>query len=198
MREIDPAEAIRQLMSREAIRDCLMRYARAIDRMDRVLLESVYWPEATDDHGSFSGAAAEFIEWVFPVLAAMEQTSHRLENILIELRGDEARTETYFEAYHRIPREGTDSYDLVVGGRYLDWLQCRNGAWRIRSRRVLYDWMREYPDSADWSRPLTGSQFDKAIWFKTNRLGTDASYALLGSGWAESAADPVSSGAAVR
>lgn len=167
-------------MSREAIRDCLMRYARAIDRMDRPLLESVYWPEATDDHGSFSGTAAEFIDWVFPVLAAMEQTSHRLANILIELDGDDARTETYFDAYHRVPGTHGKPCDLVVGGRYVDWFQCRDGDWRIRRRVVIYDWMREYPDSADWSRPMTGSQFKSEIRFRTNRLGTDASYALLG------------------
>lgn len=179
MGKFDQAETIRQLMAREAIRDCLMRYARAIDRMDRALLEKVYWPEATDDHGSFSGTAAEFIDWVFPVLAAMEQTSHKLENILIELNGDDARTETYFEAYHRVPREGSEPCDMVVGGRYVDWLQCRDGEWRIRSRTVIYDWMREYPDSADWSKPLTGSHFETPIQFKTNRLGTDVSYALL-------------------
>lgn len=180
MRKSDRTDMLRELASREAIRDCLMRYARAIDRMDRALLQQVYWPEAADDHGSFSGSAAEFIDWVFPVLAAMEQTSHKLENILIELDGDDARTETYFEAYHRVPREGGEPYDLVVGGRYVDWLQCRNGGWRIRARTVIYDWMREYPDSADWSRPLTGSQFAAPIQFKTNRLGTDLSYALLG------------------
>ncbi|MBV6416011.1 MAG: hypothetical protein CMLOHMNK_00538 [Steroidobacteraceae bacterium] len=180
MGQLEQAEAIRQLMAREAIRDCLMRYARAIDRMDRSLLEGVYWPEATDDHGSFSGTAAEFIDWVLPVLAAMEQTSHKLENILIELKGDDARTETYFEAYHRVPRAPEKPYDLVVGGRYVDSFQCRDGDWRIRSRVVIYDWMREYPDSADWSRPITGSQFKSGIRFRTNRLGTDASYALLG------------------
>lgn len=170
---------LRDLASREAIRDCLMRYARAIDRMDRALLERVYWPEATDDHGSYSGSAAGFIDWVFPVLAAMEQTSHKLENILIELSGDDARVETYFEAYHRVPRPGGQPYDLVVGGRYADWLQCRGGEWRIRARTVIYDWMREYPDSADWSRPLTGSHFTAPIRFRTNRLGSDPSYALF-------------------
>src|SRR5215472_7373483 len=91
-------DMLRSLVAREAIRDCLMRYARAIDRVDRNLLESVYWPEASDDHGSFHGSAAEFIAWVIPLLETMDQTTHMIGNILIQLDASSARTESYFEA----------------------------------------------------------------------------------------------------
>jgi hypothetical protein len=36
------------LADREAIRDCLFRYARAIGRLDEDLLRSAYWPVAVD------------------------------------------------------------------------------------------------------------------------------------------------------
>lgn len=41
-----------ELLDREAIRDCLARYCRGVDRLDRALLLSTYWPGAEDDHGS--------------------------------------------------------------------------------------------------------------------------------------------------
>ena len=173
METLNLAETVQMLAAREAIRDLLMRYARAIDRVDRGLLEQIYWPEATDNHGSFAGSAAGFIDWVIPLLGTMEQTSHMLGNILIQLDGNNARTEAYFEAYHRIPRADAAPYDVVIGGRYVDWVQCRDGEWRIRDRTVIYDWVREYPDSADWAQPVLG------LGFKANRGPGDASYRLL-------------------
>lgn len=172
MSETRAADGLAALLAKEAIRDCLMRYARGIDPVDRALLETVYWPEASDDHGSMSGPACDFIDWVIPLLESMEQTSHFLGNILIDLVEDDARAETYFEAYHRVPRDGGDAYDVVMGGRYLDWFQARGGEWRIRDRVVVYDWVREFPDSADWTKPVLN------IGFRTNRKGEDPSYRL--------------------
>ena len=168
-------QALRGLLAREAIRDCMARYARAIDRVDRALLTNVYWPEANDNHGNFNGSAADFIEWVIPLLEGMEQTMHFLGNQLIELDEDccGARSETYFEAYHRIPHEGAEPQDVIVAGRYVDRFEAREGQWRIRDREVIYDWAREYLDSADWSQPVLG------LTLRSNRKGTDRSYALL-------------------
>jgi hypothetical protein len=39
-----------QLADRKAIRHCLLRYARGVDRIDEDLLRSVYWEDATDEH----------------------------------------------------------------------------------------------------------------------------------------------------
>ncbi len=42
-------------MDREAIRDCLLRYARGVDRFDRELIVSAFHPGAIDVHGKFVG-----------------------------------------------------------------------------------------------------------------------------------------------
>lgn len=63
-----------ELADPEAIRDCLMRYCRGVDRCDASLLRGVYWPGAVDDHGTFIGAAEDFIEYLLPALRAMDQT----------------------------------------------------------------------------------------------------------------------------
>ena len=57
---IDP----QQLADREAIRECALRYARGVDRLDADLMKSAYWPDATDDHGRFVGNGWEFAERV--------------------------------------------------------------------------------------------------------------------------------------
>jgi hypothetical protein len=46
--ERDPE--LQTLLDRQAIHDVLMRYSRGLDRHDRKVLESVYWPDAVDDH----------------------------------------------------------------------------------------------------------------------------------------------------
>ena len=60
-----------EMADREAIRDCLFRYCRGIDRMDPELLATAYWPGAMDYHTGFTGTVEQFIEWALPRLAAM-------------------------------------------------------------------------------------------------------------------------------
>ena len=45
------------LLDKRAIEEKLHLYCRVIDRLDVDLLRSIYWPEGTDDHGSFVGNA---------------------------------------------------------------------------------------------------------------------------------------------
>lgn len=139
-----------ELADREAIRECLYRYCRGIDRLDAEMLYDVYWPEAIDDHTSFVGTGHEFVDYALPVLGAMDQTMHKLGNILIEIHGDSANTESYFQAFHRLRGEGKTRQDLIVGGRYVDRLEKRDDCWRIADRVVILDWLRSFPDSADW------------------------------------------------
>ena len=48
--------ALQSLLDREAIRDCLLRYCRGIDRCDEEALRSAYWEDATDCHASLGAA----------------------------------------------------------------------------------------------------------------------------------------------
>ena len=57
---------------REAIRDCLYRYSRGVDRCDEDMLRSVYWEDAIDDHCLFTGQREELIAWVMPLLRSMD------------------------------------------------------------------------------------------------------------------------------
>ena len=46
---------VEELLAKQEIRDVLMRYSRAIDRMDSELLASVYHPGADEHGGSSTG-----------------------------------------------------------------------------------------------------------------------------------------------
>src|ERR1700722_11430573 len=162
---------LQQLADREGIRDCLIRYSRGIDRRERDTLASVYWPEATDDHLLYSGSAAGFIEWILPLLHTMEQSMHLLGNIIIDLQLPLALTETYFVAYHLRRVDGSgDLSDQTLGGRYLDRLEKREDEWRIAERKLVIDWITEYPSSNPWKATLPG------VPFRTNISPSDLSY----------------------
>jgi SnoaL-like domain len=132
------------LYAKDAIRELLARYCRAIDRCDAELLETIYHPDAIDDHGlpGLDKSAAAFRAAILPILHELwETTQHVLGSSAIDVRGDEATCETYVVAYHRRhPDEsGVKALD-VVGARYLDRIERRAGTWRIAQRTVVRDW----------------------------------------------------------
>src|SRR4051812_35769249 len=92
-----------EFADREAIRDCMYRYCRAVDRLDADLLRSVYWPDAVDHHhADFKGSVDEFIAWAFPMMKNMDQSIHIIGNILIRLDGATAKVESYFYGIQRV------------------------------------------------------------------------------------------------
>ena len=161
---------------REAIRDCLYRYARAIDRCDMDLLKTAYWPGAIDRHSGFTGTIEEFAAWAEPKLRAMPHSVHMLGNILIRLDGDAARVETYFWSVNVLP--AGEVRDVIVCGRYLDRFARQNDEWRIAERLVVHDWFQENAETGDWSKgPFGWSDLKLG-----GQVPDDGSYAWLGLG----------------
>jgi len=136
-----------ELADREAIRDVLLRYCRASDRVDEDLLRSVYWPDAEDTHLEFTGNREEFIAYCSPILKHMRYNMHMVGNMHIAIDGDKADAETYFVGYHSVPNEQGERFDSFSGGRYLDNLEKRNDEWRIKKRLVTVEWFRDMPDT---------------------------------------------------
>jgi hypothetical protein len=137
--------AFRTMRDRQAISDCLMRYSRGVDRLDKDLVRSVYHPDATDDHGAFMGDPEEFIAWVFPLhFNGQIFTQHHLTNHSCEIDGNTAHTETYyiFTARNR------DETLWIAGGRYLDRFEKRSGEWKIATRYCTVEWSGMPPANA--------------------------------------------------
>jgi len=140
---VDSALAI--LLDKQEIHEVIMRYCRGIDRCDEELLRSVYHSNAWDDHGQFKGKASDFIPHCMKALREdFLATMHAICNELVEVDGDRAHSESYFVAYHRIMKDGVE-HELVLGGRYVDRFERRQGVWKIAHRVVAYEWDRIEP-----------------------------------------------------
>lgn len=155
--------------------DCtelVTRVARAIDRCDAEMLKTLFYPDATDDHGIFKGTAAEFIEWVMPLLGSMKRTQHIIGQVLIEVDGDKANGESYFVAHHALNTPNGDIF-MIAAGRYLDRFERRDGEWKISHRQVVFDWNSVTPLTDNFDRDEPGPTTYGA------RGKADASYAHL-------------------
>ena len=142
---------VQAIQDREAIRECLTRYARGVDRFDRELLLSVFHPDFIDEHGKFVGTREEFVDWALGQhREAHLSHQHYLMNHRCELEGNVAHTETYF-LFVAMNRKGKPLQ--MNGGRYIDRFEKRNGVWAIAYRELLRDWANvdETPDMEDLS-----------------------------------------------
>lgn len=133
------------LAAKQAITENLHRYCRSMDRMDRDLALSCWHPGGTDEHTPlFSGTGAAFVDWVWKIHKPMLLTRHQLTNILIEVDGDEAWSESYWTVLLRIARDN-GIVDLWSGGRYVDHHRAIDGQWAFVHHRSVHDWDRVEP-----------------------------------------------------
>ncbi len=139
MAERDPE--LQMLLDKQAITEQLLRYCRAVDRKDIKLLESVYWPGATDDHVRYCGDVSGFIEFFRTAHSDLRITQHVLANILIEFESEtRARCESYIHAYHEAPPKSGKREEFIVGGRFIDLFEKRGREWRIAYRKLCVDY----------------------------------------------------------
>lgn len=136
-RDEETARFISDLADRQAITEVLIRYCRAVDRLDVELLTSVYHLDAIDDHGGWVGDAPTFVAQAKRFMTKhFEASQHRLSNISIELDGDIAYVESYVLATHVLADNGIE----VGGARYVDRFERRQSDWRISHRTVVMDY----------------------------------------------------------
>ena len=170
-------DRIQALLDKQDIAELSYRYSRAVDRLDRDLLASVYWPDGSDDHGAFVGSAPDYVDWVMDLLSGWIAVHHDNANILIELDGDVAYGEVHWTGYYTYEVNGR-VHDQIAAGRYIDRYERRSGEWRIAHRTCLSDWSRLEP-SADWrSDParsrLAGKRKPDDLLYSVRRLGVAA------------------------
>jgi hypothetical protein len=161
-------EALQRAADDIEIRRILARYCRGVDRLDRELIVSCYWPDAVDSHVSFVGPPGEFADWVIHGLTTNYLgTAHVLGQTLIQLDGESADVETYFTAHH-LEDAAQGVTDAVYQGRYLDKFEKRRGVWKILTREVITDF--RWTQAIDAKNPVTGAQLP------TRRSAEDPSF----------------------
>lgn len=132
---------LRELIAKQAIRESIYKYCKAVDAIDRGLGVSIWAPNATVNYGPiFEGLATEFIERVCNEHAGMEAHSHQIANVLIEFDPDAqtAHSESYVTATLRDARDGFRQ-DRTIRGRYQDQWVSKDGRWLITHRRFVHD-----------------------------------------------------------
>ena len=99
---------IKEALAHIEIRHVLSIYARGVDRADLETLSSVYHPDGTDEHGSFSGLGTAFARKLIEDEKDMTAVGqHHITNVVIQMDGDDdARVESYFLAFHPHGDEG--------------------------------------------------------------------------------------------
>lgn len=142
---------IEELWAREQIRDCLYRYSRGIDRYDVELVRSCYHADAIDAHGVYVGGLEGFIDLVHQFRGPGSDygvMQHVICNTLIERDGNIANVESYLynPLTPRDPQKGLP--DILVGGRFIDRFEYRDGRWAIVRRHLVFDYSSMRPSTA--------------------------------------------------
>jgi hypothetical protein len=162
---------LQALIDRQDILDVMHQYAHACDRSDEPRIADVYHPEAQDNHGLYNGPGKKFAKVVCDSNAEHDTMSHLMGQSQIKIDGDKAGAETYFNA--TIARmDGDVRYIDMMGGRYVDTLQRRDGQWRISDRVCTCEWSMTLRVESEWQRDagFVCGTYDKS----------DVSYPVLG------------------
>jgi hypothetical protein len=135
--EAERIARLERALERQEILDCMVRFSRGMDRFDRDLFLSAFHPDAIIAAGDFVGGPKALYDWAQPMHdQGQVATQHNLLNHTCEIAGTTAHTETYYTFVGR----NRDESNWIAGGRYIDRLERRGGAWRIALRTNLIEW----------------------------------------------------------
>lgn len=127
---------------RAEISEVVLRYCRAVDRLDLDALRAVYHPGGVDHHTGFSGTIEEYIPWVSAALSQFSGTMHLIANQLVDLDGDTAICESYGQAVHWGEPADDPRRNFTSGFRYVDHFAFDQGRWAIIERWAVREWTR--------------------------------------------------------
>jgi len=157
---------------RQAITDLIYLYCRSMDRRDIPLGYTVFHDDAVTDYGEgfYSGSGHGFIDWVTELHASFTTHSHQITNIILQIDGDRAESESY--AIVALRQMQDDQLMQITGWcRYLDQWSKRNGRWAIDKRKLVMDLDEVRPVT-----PLTAAPYGA-------RDKSDPSYDLFAGRW---------------
>ena len=125
------------LLDRQDILDCLTCFSRGMDRFDRAAFLSAFHADATIAAGPFVGPPDRLYDWARGLHEdGQVATHHNLLNHSCDIDGDVAHAETYYLFVGR----NRDETNWIAGGRYIDRLERRGGAWKIALRTNAIEW----------------------------------------------------------
>lgn len=134
---------LEKVIEKEAIRDQIYTYCRALDRIDNELGYSVFAEDAKVDYGpTYKGTGRGFIDMMLNQHRKMVATHHMMTNILIKFNDDgtKAASETYMYAACKYKNKaGKATFTVEARCRDIDKWEKRDGKWVIVERVVAGD-----------------------------------------------------------
>ena len=134
-------ERLQELLDKQEIGDVIQRYCRTLDWLDPEGQSSCYWPDAHIEYGFFSGCAEDFLPAVMETERSLARRWHMLSQPLIRFSSCTSASSECYGVFGggRFQDDGSIAGDLI-GGRYLDEWEKRDGEWRISARKYIVDW----------------------------------------------------------
>lgn len=171
--EMSELALLEQIEAKQALQQLNARFSRAMDRMDRCLMVSLWTDDAEIDWGPHKGSAKPFVIAATSPDEHLERSFHSVSTEYFEVDGDTAIGEVSVIIVSIVLENGA-KIDRLVGGRYLDRYRKEDGQWKIARRTFVHDWNMNLPSSAN----LEEGMFAKFL--KGKRDKTDPSYQLFG------------------
>ncbi len=134
------ADFAAEVADRLAITDKIYRYCRSVDRLDVAVGHSVFHEDSHADFGaSYVGPGRGWIDYICIEHLRFLHHSHQVSNIIIEIDGDRAGSESYVTATLR-RQEGDRIIQHEFWARYVDTWSKRDGDWAIDTRHCIVDY----------------------------------------------------------
>lgn len=156
-------QRLQVLVDKQDILELNNAYFNAADRRDMLKMRQLYHEDARDDHGAFfQGLASDFIDRLPAIQEPMEILHHNMTTANIVIDGDRAEGEIYVLAFHKVKFDD-GAFDLLIGGRYFDKYEKREGVWKFSHKSVVADWATvSNPSAVNLDHPaLAGSFFGR-------------------------------------
>lgn len=155
MSSTSPDPVLQEMLDEYALRKLVHLYCRAVDRGDLEALRGLYHHGAEDEHGAFSsGSVDDFLRRLSSTRPHVRSMQHHITTTNFAISGDRAEGEVYSIATHSFAAKKGET-EVIVGGRYLDKYEKRDGAWKFLERTIVTDWAHVHdPSSVDLSHPL--------------------------------------------
>jgi hypothetical protein len=157
------------LLDKQDIYELMCRYTRGVDRFDKDLVQSCFWPEATaifplSLDAVYDGPYSDYLDIDVESWKPYTSQQHYLANHLVEIDGDRALGETYqYSFYWKVPGDDP-TLNSQNSGRYIDHYERRDGQWRIIHREFIRNF--SFPiaprgfgtEENGWPRPFQSHQ----------------------------------------
>ncbi|MNZ41978.1 hypothetical protein D3C78_595440 [compost metagenome] len=171
--EMTDLALLEQVEAKQALQQLNAKFSRAMDRMDRCLMVSLWTDDGQIDWGAHKGSAKPFVIAATTADANLERSFHSVSTEYFEVDGDKAIGEVSVIIVSIVLENGA-KMDRLIGGRYLDRYRKEGGQWKIAQRTFVHDWNMNLPSSAN----LEEGMFAKFL--KGRRDKQDPSYQLFG------------------